>query len=307
LSTQANLQLRTFTWSDLDSFQLLLNDIGRHGHRDWPSRAEDLKAELEFPRVQPESNIALAANGDGLVGYAIVEPESNIERSVIGIGSSRTGLATRNQLLKWAMERARKEAPIAHLSTRDSEFELEKLVDQFGWVNVRTYLKLRLSSGLTPVRAAIPGGFTVRTMLGLDEVPELTELQNESFKEHFGYSPNTEDEIKARLLAADSLVDDVVLIHDSNDNDRAVAYCWTQTIDRDGERVGRIGMTGVTPSARGRGLGRAIAEAGYNHLLKRDVDALELDVDSANAPAIRVYSSIGFKPSSEVHWWEYSF
>lgn len=304
MSTQADLQLRTFKWSDLDALQHLLNDVGRHGHRDWPSTVEELKAELEFPRVQPESNIALAINGDGPIGYAIVEPEANIGRSVIGIGSSRTGLATRNQLLEWAMDRARQEAPVAHLSTRDSEIDLEKLVEQFGWVKVRTYLKLRLSTDLTPARAVIPDGFTLRTMLGLDEVPELTELQNETFKSHFGYSPNTEDEIKARLLTADSSVDDVVLIHDSNE--RAVAYCWTQSLARDGAKVGRIGMTGVLPAARGLGLGRAIAEAGYNHLLKRDVSALELDVDSVNAPAIRVYSSIGFKPSSEVHWWEHS-
>jgi len=38
--------------------------------------------------------------------------------------------------------------------------------------------------------------------------------------------------------------------------------------------------------------------------LKQNVSSMELDVDSENAPAIRVYSSIGFVENSQVNWWE---
>jgi mycothiol synthase len=304
LTTQTNPQLRTFKWSDLDSLQRLLNDIGRHGHRDWPSNVAELRAELEFPRVQPERNIALAVGGDEATGYAIVEPEQNISRSVIGIGSRTFGLAARNQLLEWATEHARHEASIVHLSTRDNESEFEQLVEQFGWAKVRQYLKLTVTSGIKIAEAAIPAGFSLRTMLGLDEVPELTYLQNEAFNEHFGYSPNTEDEIVARLLAPDTSVDDIVMIHDSHE--QLIAYCWTLTQNREGKKIGRIGMAGVLPSARKQGLGRAIAVAGFNHLVKQDVVALELDVDSQNTPAIRVYSGLGFTTASQVNWWELS-
>lgn len=304
MSTKTNIHLRNFKWSDIEALQRLLNDIGRHGHRDWPSNVDELREELEYPRVQPKRNIALAINGDGVTGYAIVEPEANIGRSVIGIGSSKIGLATRNKLLDWATTRAKQEAPIAHLSTRDNETELEKLVEQLEWAKVRTYLKLELTTDISPAKATLPGGFSLRTMLGLDEVPELTYLQNEAFSQHFGYSPNTEDEIKARLLAHDTSINDIVMIHDSHE--QLVAYCWTLTQDREGLKIGRIGMTGVLPSVRKQGLGRSIAEAGFNHLLKQEVGALELDVDSVNAPAIKIYSSLGFTTSSEVSWWERS-
>ena len=63
-------------------------------------------------------------------------------------------------------------------------------------------------------------------------------------------------------------------------------------------------MTGVLPDARGQGLGRAIAESGYNHLLEKKVDLIELDVDSSNAPALKIYSSLGFNTSSSLVWWE---
>ena len=301
MSTQANLELRNFRWSDVDEFQHLLNAIGRHGHRDWPSEYDELRATLEYPRVQPENNIAFAVDGGELVGYAIVKPEANIGRSVVGVGASIPGMAIRNDLIGWATEQAAQVAPIAHLSTRDNETELEKLVEQLGWSKVRTYLKL-VSSADRIREISLPSGFSIRTMLGLDEVSELTEIQNAAFAEHFGYSPNTEEEIESRLLAHDTGLDNVVMIHDSDD--RLVAYCWTLINVRDGQKVGRIGMTGVHTSARRKGLGRAIAEAGYNHLIGLQVDSMELDVDSVNAAAIRVYQTLGFAENSRVSWWE---
>lgn len=302
MSIQSNIQLRNFKWSDLDALQQLLNEIGQHGHRDWPALPNDLRSELEFPDVNPKRNIALAEHEGQIVGYAFVKPEANIGRSVIGIGSSSMGMAVRKNLIDWAINNAAQAAPIAHLSTRDNENELEKLVDQLGWSKVRRYLKLTTSSNISLATAAVPDGFTVRTMLGLDEVPELTYIQNEAFKEHFGYSPNAEDEIIAHLLAGNSSPDNIVMIHDVHE--QLVAYCWTFIYERDGLKIGRIGMMGVLPTTRKKGLGRAIAEAGFNHLVRQKVSSIELDVDSENAPAIHVYSSLGFNEDSEVSWWE---
>lgn len=318
LITSPELQLRNFQWSDIEALSRLLNDAGTHGHRDWPDGIQDLRADLEHPRVRPEENVVLAEIAGEVVGYAIVEPEQNIGRSVIGIGVCLTNkgagpgihdreVAAAESLLGWAIGHASEIAPLAHLATRDDETGLRIFVEQRGWKQIRKYLKLVSESGPARVAVVIPTGFTVRTMLGLDELPELTQLQNESFKTHFGYSPNTEDEIKSRLLAPGASVGDVVMIHDGVDSgERLVAYCWTSTNERAGSKFGRIGMTGVLPEARGQGLGRAISESGFNHLLEQGVDAIELDVDSTNVPAMNIYSSLGFTTRSEVDWWEKS-
>ncbi len=318
LTTPPELQLRNFQWSDIEALSRLLNDVGTHGHRDWPDSIQDLRADLEYPRVRPEENVVLAEIAGEVVGYAIVEPEQNIGRSVIGIGVCLANkgvypgihdreVATAESLLGWAIGPASEMAPLAHLATRDHETGLRDFVEQRGWKQVRKYLKLASESGPERVAAVIPTGFTVRTMLSLDELPELTQLQNESFKAHFGYSPNTEDEIRSRLLAPGASVDDVVMIHDGVDSgERLVAYCWTSTYERTGSKFGRIGMTGVLPEARGKGLGRAVSESGFNHLLEQGADAIELDVDSANAPAMNIYSSLGLTTRSEVDWWEKS-
>ena len=298
------MQLRNFKWTDTDALSDLLNTVGSHGHRDWPRGSDELRALLEYPRVKPKRNIVLAISGDDTLGYAIVEPENNIGRSVIGLATTSDDPSATRKLLDWAVNRAGEEAPVVHLAVRDHESEFSDGLDLQDWTRVRKYLKLVSKSVATPAAAVLPDGFTVRTMLGLDEVPELTYLQNEAFKSHFGYSPNTEDEIKASLLATGAGVDDVVMIHDSSE--QLVAYCWTVTSDRDGSSIGRIGMTGVLPRARKIGLGRAFAEAGFNHLVRRQVNSIELDVDSDNASAIRIYSSLGFSTVSELDWWERS-
>ena len=299
-----DLQLRNFKWTDINALSDLLNKAGSHGHRDWPSGADELRGLLEYPRVQPKRNVVLAISEDAPLGYAIVEPEKNIGRSMIGLAVVPNDPSATRKLLDWAVNRAGEEAPVVHLAVRDHESVLSDSLELQKWTRVRKYLKLVSKSVASPAAAVLPNGFTLRTMLGLDEVPELTYLQNESFKSHFGYSPNTEDEIKASLLATGDGVDDVVMIHDSHE--QLVAYCWMGASDRDGSSIGRIGMTGVIPSARKIGLGRAIAETGFNHLVRRRVDTIELDVDSDNAPAIRIYTSLGFSTVSELDWWERS-
>ena len=310
LTKQPKLHLRNFTWGDIDKYFGLLRDVGAHGHRDWPESVEGLLADLNYPRVQPEKNLALAEitnnSGARILGYAIVEPEQNIGRSVVGIANiaENNREEVNGKLLDWAATRAASYAPLAHLATRGHEAELIELVKGFGWRQVRTYLKLEGRPGLSKAAANIPAGFTVRPMLSLEELPGLTNLQNEAFKAHFGFSPNTADEIEARLLAPGARLDDIVFIHDIDE--RPVAYCWTQTDERAGTRFGRIGMTGVSPEARGRGLGRAIAESGFNHLLEQGVETIELDVDADNGPAINIYKSLGFTTRSEIAWWEKS-
>ena len=278
LTAPPQLQLRNFEWTDIQGFFSLLRNAGPHGHRDWPETLEGVRAELGYPRVQPEKNVAVAeVAGDNVAdisGYAIVEPEQNIGRSVVGIAGTAeyNGDELSGLLLDWAVGRAGECTPLAHLATRDHETELSEYVERTGWSRVRKYLKLE--SGPRPARAAavIPDGFTVRTMLSLEELPQLTTLQNEAFNEHFGFSPNTVDEIKALLLGPDASIDDIVFIHDSAQ--RLVAYCWTQTGERAGTKFGRIGMTGVLPEVRGQGLGRAVAESGFNHLLGEGVDTI---------------------------------
>ncbi|MEC9293791.1 MAG: GNAT family N-acetyltransferase [Chloroflexota bacterium] len=301
---QSNIELSNFTNADIDSLHKLLHDAGSHGHREWPDTTSDLISVLEFPRVQPHKNLVLAHLENKIVGYAIVEPEKNIGRSIVGFTSTSADPATLVKLLKWGTNRARQETPIAHIATLDHESHVETIIKEHNWKHVRKYLRLDSTPRFSEFKSTINPGFVLRTMMGLHEIPDLTHLQNESFNNHFGYSPNTEGEIKARLLSPGHGIDNVLMIH--NAQGQLVAYCWTSLFDKSQLKIGRINMTGVSSNARNQGLGHAIAEAGVNHLIDLKVDRVELEVDSLNTPAMKVYSSLGFKPRNEVNWWEKS-
>ena len=125
---QSNIELRTFTKPDIDSLNKLLNDAGSHGHRDWPDKISDLRSMLEFPRVQPHKNLVLAHLKNNVIGYAIVEIEKNIGRSVVGFTSNSSDSATLGKLLDWGTKRARQETPIAHIATLDHESRVETIL-----------------------------------------------------------------------------------------------------------------------------------------------------------------------------------
>ena len=158
MTTQPQLKLRNFEWSDIEPFFRLLGVVGPHGHREWPQSVEALRADLEYPRVQPEKNLALAELAGGIdaeiAGYAIVEPEQNIGRSVIGIANiaEENRADVTEKLIDWATQRAAEIAPIAHLATQDHEIELVGYVERNGWKRARKYLKLESEPG--PARAA---------------------------------------------------------------------------------------------------------------------------------------------------------
>ncbi len=61
------------------------------------------------------------------------------------------------------------------------------------------------------------------------------------------------------------------------------------------EPVGEIYVLGIDPTAAGRGLGRLLALVGLHYLADRGLGTVILYVDGDNAPAVRLYGSLGFR------------
>lgn len=70
-----------------------------------------------------------------------------------------------------------------------------------------------------------------------------------------------------------------------------------------GERVGDIGLIGVLPAWRRRGLGRELLRWGVSQLRDRGAGRIELSVEAANHKATALYRAHGFEPTIEwPHW-----
>jgi mycothiol synthase len=75
------------------------------------------------------------------------------------------------------------------------------------------------------------------------------------------------------------------------EGDRVVGFHWTK-VHSDG--TGEVYVVGVDPDAQGGGLGKALTLAGLHHLRERGVRETILYVESDNAPAVAVYTRLGF-------------
>ena len=146
--------------------------------------------------------------------------------------------------------------------------------------------------------------FSCRTFKKGEETA-LTRIQNRSFKDTWGFNPNTVEEITYRTELPDCLPEGIFIAWDG---DRPIAYCWTKmnlgSGNRKDKRSGSIHMLGVDPNYRGLGLGKQVFTAGLGYLLKQGIDIAQITVDSENEAALTLYKSAGFEIEKTTLWFE---
>lgn len=83
-----------------------------------------------------------------------------------------------------------------------------------------------------------------------------------------------------------------------------VAFARIEThTEETGAMTGDVGLIGVLPAWRGRGLGRELLRWGVTDLRRRGADRIELSVEAANDRATGLYRAHGFEPDIEwPHW-----
>lgn len=75
-----------------------------------------------------------------------------------------------------------------------------------------------------------------------------------------------------------------------------LGFHWTKVHD---DRVGEVYVVGVSPAAQGRGLAKLLTLRGLHYLRDRGLAEVILYVEADNAPAIAVYSGLGFTHAAE--------
>lgn len=77
---------------------------------------------------------------------------------------------------------------------------------------------------------------------------------------------------------------------------RVLGFHWTKRHSAD---LGEVYVVGIAPEAQGRGLGKLLTLAGLHHLADGGAGEVLLYVEGDNAPAIHVYSGLGFTHAPE--------
>jgi len=300
----APLTLRPFRWADADDvFRLERSALGLP-HRDSPVALNAFRAGLRLPRADPEKNVLLAATGRSLVGSLRLDLEINIGRAVGVPGLARDAHAgTAGQMLiEGAAARADEAgAKVLHVPVdRHDGSVWRPVLEATGMQVTRRYVRLSRPAA-RPQASVVPDGFRVRAFRPGSDEGALTVLQNAAFTGSWGYSPNTVEEVAARLALPGQGAEGILFIVGES---VPVAYCWVGQKQEDGSSVGIVHMTGVHPNHRHRGLGGAVLSLATSHLAAGGAPEVELEMDAANEAAARLYKGAGFNPVGEVLWYE---
>ena len=68
-----------------------------------------------------------------------------------------------------------------------------------------------------------------------------------------------------------------------------VGFHWTKVADEDGRPRGEVYVLGVDPDFEGKGVGRALLDAGILHMRELGVEAIDLYVEGANERVVHMY------------------
>jgi mycothiol synthase len=233
--------------------------------------------------------------GQRVIGYGHLDPTDAVAgpaaELVVAPDRRRSGLGT---VLVRALER---ESPgRIRLWAHGTRPDARSLAASLGYVVGRELWQLRrdLSDDLPPPR--LPPGVTVRTFQDSD-VDDLLELNADAFADHPEQGDWTEADLATRM--SEPWFDPEGLFLAVDRPGRLLAFHWTKVhgnARRHGHSpIGEVYVVGVSPRARGRGLGRAMTLVGLRHLRRRGLDRVLLYVDADNTAAGHTYESLGFR------------
>ena len=274
--------------------------------RGWASQGPDLARRtfqevLAQPNLAPSDNCFLLEEEGKIEGFCLVTPELAIGRTVIEceVTPHLSGSPLERELLHRGTERAREfGARVSHICLPDAE-RRSPLMGAESFVHARTYWEMVWDHVALPPWL-MPQGFAVRSFQPGD-APLLTEVQNSAFEGSWGFCPNSVEQIEYRTAMSNTSHQGILFLHQDK---KPAGYCWTCIAPVNGGIRGLIGMIGVVPDYRGKGVSRPILMAGMEYLKSIGVADIALQVDGSNTPAIGLYTSVGFEKVGELHWFE---
>jgi mycothiol synthase len=173
-----------------------------------------------------------------------------------------------------------------------------RLAAAAGFDRVRALWQMRRSLHAPLASPQLADGITIRTFVTGRDEDAWTDLNARAFAQHPEQGTWTRADLDLRVREPWFDPAGFFLAERAG---KIVGFHWTkihapghEAADHDHEAIGEVYVVGVDPDERGTGLGRALTLVGLRYLRARGLSQVMLYVDEDNAPAIRLYESLGF-------------
>lgn len=221
----------------------------------------------------------------GLVGYAQLDLRDRSVQLVVAPDQRRRGIGR-----ALAERITDTDQPLSWWAFGDLP-GARALASALGLAVVRGLLVMRLDLSRSALTAAIPmpDGFVLDHYRSSD-LARLVAVNAAAFATHPEQGILTAADFEARMNEPWYRNTDLLVARDARTQE-LVGYHWTKVEGGEGE----VYVIGIDPGLNGRGLGRALLEAGIIHMQNRGASIIDLYVEAANERVVGIYRAAGFE------------
>lgn len=261
----------------------LLND---HAQASF-GETEIAEAEVRHWFTLPEIWIRVAERDGRLVGYLDAVPRGKDEATELDVRTLDPESA--ETLLRAGEERAG--TPIVRVVVQGDDPVLGKVVEASGWRPVRRSYQMRIELDNEPPEPSWPDGISVRQMQPEDE-RRVFEANNAAFAEEWYFRPQPFEQWRDDNFGRENF--DHSLSWLAEDGERLAGFSLNSWHFSGDPEFGWVGILGVAPESRRRGLGLALLHQSFREFRARGANRVGLGVDAENVTgAVRLYERAG--------------
>ncbi len=300
------IEIRHFTWPDVEAIARLHRASEPVDHAGRLGDAIALQQRWRRPGNRPEEECLVATVQGAVIGYChrslVPGTDQCLVDGVVHPAWRRHGIG-RSLLARISDDARLAGARTLDVRARDDEPATMAFCQALGFHLARVWHRMWLE----PLRLApfaFPAGYSPRPFHPRGDVRAYVEIVNDTQAGHWGIGPI--DLTSVASLVSQPGFDPGNILFASHEG-AIVGVSAVRYLEREvGSRtfaVGHIGPVGVRVAHRGLGLGHALLAATLRQCRRRQMQAAELDVDEANAPAIHVYEDCGFETLFRILWY----
>jgi mycothiol synthase len=257
---------------------------------------EDISEDFRRPRMHLAANVrCIQKGGDEIVAYAEVWPRDD-ENSEIDlfclVHPNHVGRGLGRACLDFCEDRAREISADAALFnyTSRADDRGRDLLERTGYEQVRSFWHMEIDLSQAPPPLDPPVGIAMRTLDPSRDARALHSVMQESFSEHWGWSPTSFEEWWEPYESRADFDPDLTLV--AHQGEHMVGACINGVApDR-----GWVRDLGVLKPWRGRGIAQVLLLMTFHLFLERGFAKIGLGVDSENTTnATRLYERVGMR------------